>query len=304
MDHIDALAAAFAATHRGLLPGEQLRRMGFSPQEVRHRVETGRWIRLARDLFLLAGTPHTWQQDVTAAVFVGPPGTTVSFLSAGGIWHVTEPGHRPSVTVPRARSARNPLATVHRADLDPRDVTRVGGLPVTRIPRTLLDLATVLRPKALERAVDTALSEKRITPRAIEAAIERAPTGQGRKGVVALRTAMAAWTDPIKPGSAAEARLIRQIGSWGLADPARQHVVRDLDGVPFARLDLAWPSRLVGVEYDGVKFHNPRHIERDEGRQAALEALGWRVAHADRFDLRAGDRRLRDELSSLLRRAA
>ncbi|MBV9953140.1 MAG: hypothetical protein JO291_14400 [Acidimicrobiia bacterium] len=80
--------------------------------------------------------------------------------------------------------------------------------------------------------------------------------------------------------------------------------MRDRNGVPFARLDLAWPARLIGLEYDGVKFHNPRHIERDEARQSGLEHLGWKVAHADRFDLRAGDRRLRDELGALLRRAA
>jgi hypothetical protein len=237
-----------------------------------------------------------------AAVLAGPPGTTVSFLSAGGVWTVTEPRGRPSVTVPRARSGRVPFATVHRADLHPLDVTRHRGLPVTRLPRTLLDLATVLSPKGLERAVDAAMSDRGVTPRQIEAAIERA--GRGRKGVAALRKAMAAWTDPIRPGSAAEARLIRQLRSWGFADPARQHVVRDMSGQPFARLDLAWPPQLVGLEYDGVRWHNPRHIEHDEARQSALEALGWRVAHADRFDLRAGDRRLPDELRRLLRRAA
>jgi hypothetical protein len=304
VDRNDALAAEFAVAHRGLLPGAELRRIGFTTEMVRHRVETGRWKRLARDLFVVAGAPHSSQQDITAAVLVGPPGTTASFLSAGAVWQLTEPGPRPMVSVPHGRSARNPLATVHRADLDPRDVTLRAGVPVTRIPRTLLDLATILRPKALERVVDTALSEKRVSLRGVEAAIERAPAGLGRKGVTPLREALKAWTDPIKPGSAAEARLIRQIGSWGLPDPARQHVVCSLDGVPFARLDLAWPAQLVGLEYDGVKHHNPRHIERDEGRQAALEALGWHVMHADRCDLGAGDGRLRGRLGALLRRTA
>jgi hypothetical protein len=302
MDRTDVLAAAFASKHRGLLTGDEVRRIGITRHAVEHRLATGRWERIARDLFRIAGTPHSWEQDLLAALLAGPPGTTVSFLGAGGLWKVTEPCRRPSVTVPRSKSGRIPFATVHRADLDPLDVTLHQGLRVTRVPRTLLDLATILRPRALERAVDTAMSDRGVTPRQVEAAIERA--GRGRKGIAALRTAMAAWTDPIKPGSAAEARLIRQLSAWGLPDPARQHVVRGSDGVPFARLDLAWPARLVGVEYDGVKSHNPRHIERDESRHSAIEALGWRVAHADRFDLRAGDRRLRDQLGALLGRAA
>jgi hypothetical protein len=302
MDRNDALAATYASEHHGLITGAEARRIGFTRDEVRHRVATGRWIRSARDLFLIAGTPRSWEQDLMAAVLAGPPGTTLSFLSAGGVWKLIEPCSRPFVTVPRAKSGRIPFATVHRADLDPLDVTMRGGLPVTRVPRTLLDLATILRPKALERAVDTAMSDRGATPRQVEAAIDRA--GRGRKGVAALRQAMAAWTDPIRPGSAAEARLIRQLTSWGFPDPVRQHVVHDADGTPFARLDLAWPDRLVGIEYDSVKYHNPRHIERDEARHSAIESLGWAVAHADRIDLRPGDRRLHDELMRLSRRAA
>src|SRR4051812_45414015 len=138
MDRIDALAAAFATKHRGLLPGAELRRLGFTQEQVRHRIASGRWEAVARDLFRIAGTPRSWEHDVAAAVLAGPPGTTVSFLSAGGLWRVAEPGLRPSVTVPRRRSGRIPIATVHHADLHPKDVTTLRGLPVTRIPRTLL----------------------------------------------------------------------------------------------------------------------------------------------------------------------
>lgn len=67
-----------------------------------------------------------------------------------------------------------------------------------------------------------------------------------------------------------------------------------------ARLDLAWPDAKVALEYDGRRFHGPRRIEHDEGRQARLESLGWSVEHVERCDLTADNDSLRRRLSSLL----
>jgi hypothetical protein len=287
-----------------LIPGSEARRVGFTRAQVRHRVATGRWVRLARDLFAIAGAPRTWQREVLAACLVGPPGTVASHQSAAALWHLADPGSTPHATVPRSASGRVALACVHHADLDPADVTRIGPIPVTRVHRTLVDLAAVTTTVVLEHAVDTALDAGRTSLRSIEAAIERAQAGRGRPGVVALRRALTAWIDPIRPGSPAEARLLRHLREWGVVEPVRQHEVRDADGLIVARIDVAWPFARVGLEYDGRLPHGPRSVEHDERRHAAVEALGWTLHHASRVDLRPGDRRLRDLLSPLRRRPA
>ncbi|MBV9951361.1 MAG: hypothetical protein JO291_05390 [Acidimicrobiia bacterium] len=304
MDRLDAVAAAIAARHLGLIPGAEARRVGFTRAQVRHRVATGRWVRLTRDLYAIAGAPLTWQRAVLAACVVGPSGTVASHQSAAALWRLADPGRTPHVTVPRSASGRVTIARVHHADLDPADITRIGPIPVTRVHRTLVDLAAVATTTALEQAVDTALDGGQTSLRSIEAAIGRAQAGRGRPGVAALRTALAAWTDPIRPGSPAEARLLRHLRDWGFLDPVRQHEVRDTEGVIVARIDVAWPEARVGLEYDGRLPHGPRRVEHDERRHAAVEALGWTLHHASRADLRPGDRRLPDLLAPLRRRPA
>jgi hypothetical protein len=304
MDRLDAVAARIAARHLGLIPGSEARRVGFTRAQVRHRVATGRWVRLARDLYAIAGAPRTWQREVLAACLVGPAGTVASHQSAAGLWRLADPASTPHVTVPRSASGRVALARVHHADLGPADITRIGPVPVTRVHRTLVDLAAVSTTVALEHAVDSALDAGQTSVRSIEAAIGRAQAGRGRPGVAALRRALAAWTDPIRPGSPAEARLLRHLRDWGILDPVRQHELRDADGVVVARIDVAWPSARVGLEYDGRGPHGPRRVEPDEHRHAAVEALGWTLHHASRADLQPGDRRLRDLLAELRRRPA
>jgi very-short-patch-repair endonuclease len=93
-------------------------------------------------------------------------------------------------------------------------------------------------------------------------------------------------------------RLIRRIVAWGFPPPVRQHPVRDRNGRVFAYLDLAWPDRLRAMEYDGERWHSPRRAAADDARDQRLRALGWTVAHMDRFDLRAGEPRLHRLLTS------
>ena len=60
-----------------------------------------------------------------------------------------------------------------RPSLGSEDVTRRNGIPVTCPARTLVDLATVLRPTALERAVNEADKYDLIDPEALRGALER-----------------------------------------------------------------------------------------------------------------------------------
>ena len=63
--------------------------------------------------------------------------------------------------------------------IDPRDATIHRGIPVTTVPRTLVDLAAVLELDDLARACHAAGVLHRTTPAQVEAVLKRRPTSPG-----------------------------------------------------------------------------------------------------------------------------
>ena len=55
------------------------------------------------------------------------------------------------------------------------------------------------------------------------------------------------------------------------------------------RLDMAWPSAKVAVEYDGEEHHGPDRTGHDNWRRGLLAADGWLVIVVRKEDLRALD---------------
>jgi hypothetical protein len=72
----------------------------------------------------------------------------------------------------------------------------------------------------------------------------------------------------------------------GLPAPVTQYVVRDERGRHLARVDFAWPSHRVAVEYDGAWHAEPGQFARDRARLNRLQAAGWRVVFVTAVDLR------------------
>jgi hypothetical protein len=281
-----------AARQYGLITHEQAAELGLSTRQINGRVASGQWVRVVRGVYRIGGAPVTWHQTALAACVAGPSPTVASHLTAAALHGVANAPLLPHVIVPMKSSARLPIAKVHRADVASVDRSRMFGIPCTGIARTLIDCAALLTDRALESMVDDALCRKLTTV----AALDPRRGSPGRTGVARLRRALDAWAGDITPGSPAEMRAQRQLSAWGYPRPERQHPVYDEHGRLIGRLDLAWPDRLIGVEYDSDKWHNPRRWSHDESRHAAAVRMGWNLLHADKADLRAGDRRFRNEL--------
>jgi hypothetical protein len=288
----DARADACAAAQSGVVTRPQAIAAGLTARQVQSRLESGRWITIVPGVYRSAGAPVDWRQRVWAAVLAGPTGTVASHASAAALHGLLPPRGRPHVIVPTTASGRSGIAVVHRIDLHPRDRVLVSGIPRTTVTRALVDCAGVVDFDALCALVDTAFCEGASHRRVVLAAIDRAQAGGGKKGVVALRRALEAWTPGIVAGSPAEMRLLRRIAEHGIEPPERQVEVYDTDDRLVGRLDLGWPHRRVGIEYDSDLHHNPRHWVRDEARMAAYAAAGWQVHRVDKHDLRAGSTRL------------
>jgi hypothetical protein len=64
--------------------------------------------------------------------------------------------------------------------IDPRDATTWRGIPVTTLPRTLVDPAAVLDEDELARACHEAGVRHRTAPAQVEAVLERRPNSPAR----------------------------------------------------------------------------------------------------------------------------
>src|SRR6185295_9301708 len=77
-----------------------------------------------------------------------------------------------------------PGLVVHHTTLDPRDITRRHGIPVTSAARTLLDLAATEPTAELDRALNEAGLQRRVSPHSLDEQFSRYPH---HRGTAALR---------------------------------------------------------------------------------------------------------------------
>ena len=155
-------------------------------------------------------------------------------------------------------------------DLPPRDRTKIDGIPVTSISRTLLDLAEVLSGTQLRRAYEQAERLRILDLRAIHEVLGRA---NGRRGAAALR-ALASYdaTSAVETRSELELRFLDLVREAGLPVPQVNVVVEGFV------VDAYWPSAGVVVELQGYAYHSDREaFERDHARLARLKLASYEV---------------------------
>lgn len=160
---------------------------------------------------------------------------------------------------------------VRRRKLDLRDVTTRKGIPITTIPRTLLDLAAELPPNQLRKALVRAKVDHFLTDDQLRDVLARHPRHPGAKRLGD------AFTGPT-PHSDLERRFLTLLASrHDLPQPLTQ--VR----IGAARPDFVWPEHRLIVEIDGP--HHAFEWARDAARQAELEAAGRTVLRFTAWDV-------------------
>lgn len=216
-----------------------------------------------------------------AAVLASGTGAVLSHHSAAALWALLPGVPHIHVTAPTDRRDR-PGVTVHRStQLPSSEFTRRHGIPVTRPPRALLDLAEMVPRRRLERALDAAERLRLCTHRELRAVIARHP---GRSGGVRLAQVL----DEHDLGSTAtendfEELFLAICDAYDLPRPRCQ--------VPLLgyRVDFLWEAERVVVETDGRATHTTvGAFETDHERDNELGSAGWKVR---RFTWRQLDER-------------
>ncbi|HEX5927521.1 MAG TPA: DUF559 domain-containing protein [Baekduia sp.] len=196
--------------------------------------------------------------------------------SAAAVWGIRPwSGTFVELTLPgRGGTRKRRGRLVHRSgDLPSHELTVERGIPTTTLPRTLLDLAAVVPPHHLRRAVERAEQAELFDLRAILRLLDAHPGRPGRRPLMAL---LADFRDH---GDAAtrsdlEAIMLQICLDHGLPRPQ----VNRYDGV--RESDFRWPDHRLIVEVDSWTFHGRtrRAFEGDRARDRALLREGWRVA--------------------------
>lgn len=285
-ESVDARLAAIAARNHGVFSRAQAKAAGADRGQIQHRLATRRWVIVHLGVYRLNGLPRSWHQALVAACLAIGARAVVSHRAAGALWRL--PGFEPDVievTVNRARSVRRPGILVHRSTvLDPVDLGRIDGVPVTSPARTLVDLAGIVTPEVLEEALDDALRRRLTTIGRLRWRISELGR-RGRPGIGVLGRMLDERSRGSVPKSVLETRTARFIRKAGLPEPVRQYPIRR-GATVVAVVDFAYPEIKLAIEADGYRWHSGRaRWEHDRARANALTHLGWRVIYVTSRDV-------------------
>jgi hypothetical protein len=264
--------AALASRQHGAAAHWQLLRLGLSPSAIQRMVQAGRLHPVFRGVYAVGHSALSHLGRRMAAVLACGPGAVLSHQpaadllalrrSSSPIIHVTVPG----------RTRRGPEGIrVHRVRrLHPDDVAEWEGIPVTSVPRTLLDLAEVVDMRQLIRAIEQAERLRLFDLRATEELIVRS---HGRRGIKPLRKALTEMDgEPPTVRSDWERDFLDFCADFGLPRPELNAIVEGYE------VDALWRDAKVIVELDSYAFHRSRGaFEEDRVRDAVLQLAGYLV---------------------------
>ncbi|MEH3138850.1 MAG: hypothetical protein PGN37_01465 [Mycobacterium kyogaense] len=151
------------------------------------------------------------------------------------------------------------------------EVVRLGGIPVSSLARTALDLGRHLPLARAVEHLDAIANATNVAPAQILALADVYP---GARGVKKLRTAVGHMDGGAQ--SPKETWLRMLLVRRGFPRPATQIPLLNSRGKPFAFLDMGWEDANIAVEYDGDHHREDRNqYVWDEQRLRLIRAREW-----------------------------
>lgn len=183
------IAVAIADRQHGRISHEQLLAVGVDRRRVERWLRDGRLRRVHKGVYAIGHAAPSIDGDYMAAALAGGPGAALSHRAAAhklGLVRRAPP--QPEITVPTLSHRRRPGIVIHRVPmLDQLDVATFDAIPITIVPRVLIDMAPSTTPAELARLCHEAWIKHRTTPDQIERCIARNPT---KHGIRKLRRAL------------------------------------------------------------------------------------------------------------------
>ena len=239
-------AARIARNHHGLATRSQLMAAGFDRTRIERWIADGRLRPVHRGVYAVGHTAASVRRDYLAAVLAAGAGAVLSHMPAAHLLRIMRGAPPPpEVTIPGTAGRRRPGITIHRSRLPALDVAELDHIPITIVPRILLDLAPRLTPNQLARACHEASVLHDTTPDQIEACIGRNPH---RRGTSKLRDALGSDVTL----SVLEDAFLELLATRGLPLPRTNVDVRG------HKVDCHWPEIALTIELHGYRYHRTR----------------------------------------------
>ncbi len=279
-----------AGRQHGVVARRQLLALGFNSREIEHRVGRGRLHLVMRGVYAVGWPRLTRERRWMAATLACGERAMLSHRSAAALWEIgTERPEAVDVSVVRRAELKRPGLRVRgRPSLGAEDVMSRDGIPVTSPARTLTDLATVLRPPGVERAINEADKRDLIDPETLRLAVDGYA---GQPGAPLLRSLLDERTFRLSDSDLEV--LFRPIGERaGLPPPLTKQRVNGFE------VDFYWPELGLVVETDGLRYHRtPSTQARDAKRDRAHALAGMTPLRFTHYEVKYERSRVQAELA-------
>ncbi len=278
-------ASAIAAARHARITRAQLNAAGVDDDRIKRWVRDGRLYRVHRGVYSIGRPTRSVRGDYMGAVLACGNGAMLSHHANGQLTKILRgTGAMPEVTVPTTAGRAQPGIIVHRVpDLHVLDTAVYDRIPITSVPRTLLDLSSSLSLADLTRACHEAWVHQGTAPAHVMACIERNPR---KHGIGHLRLALGSDVTL----SILEDGFLVLLREHGLPLP-RTNIDRGGD-----KVDCHWPSIGLTVELLSYRFHGSRRaFEADVARRRRSNHVAF--TYGDVFERAAATAR---ELAPLL----
>ncbi len=260
---VDKRIAALAKRQGGHVSRAQLLALGLSAEAIRHRIRTGRLIRVYNGVYAVGRLPTTRRDQAAGALLACGPRAVLSHSSAAALWAITKQWPLPLELTLTAGDSRPTGLRVHRStNLDRTQITHNYGLRVTTPARTVLDLAPRTTQRRLIRIINDLRLERRLTIDELQALIARHPRHTGAALVKPL------IRDDLDLGftrSDFEDDFPSFVERYKLPRPTLNACIGRHE------VDVYFPVERVIVELDGFQVHKTRtQFEANRARDAEI----------------------------------
>jgi hypothetical protein len=290
VESVPRILAAIARTQHGLVTHAQMLAAGITPSEIKHRIAEGSLIRVHRGVYRVGHDAPSLRASYLGAVLAGGEGARLcgppAAFTAGLIRGTAPP---PEVMAPAVRQVAGVRMRVCRTT-EPSWSRH--GIPLTTVPRTLIDLAADLSLDELARACHEAGVRYKTTPRHVRRVLERMPN---TKGAARMRDVMLGDAPVVL--SRLEKKFLERLRETGFPLPVTNKVASG------RRVDCRWRQHHLTVELDSYRFHNSRYAwEQDRRREREAYARGDQHRRYTYGDVFEHPSEMLAELSALLPR--
>ena len=258
--------AELAASQFGIVSRKQLLALTLAPATIAKLIAEGRLHRIHPGVYAVGHIALTRTPHLVAALFWAGDEAALSHLTAAEWWGLCEQRSGPVHISSLTKSQPRPGIRLH----EPRklEVVRHNRLPVTTVPRTLVDVAATAPFGDLRFMLAHADYRRLLSVPAVEAQLRR-----GRRGSAALGRALEIHRPELADTrSFLERHFIPLLERFDIQIPwINVRVCGHL-------VDCHWTDRRVVVELDGGRAHGTvAAVRRDRQRDLDLRAAGYTV---------------------------